>query len=193
MNYDDAFLTLLRRPSWASYPVTVTGPQRAGTRIATAILARDLGRRFVGEEHYDVSQHDGLLRRYLAFTNEGAAVVIHAPELSSIAHHLPGIVVFMRRDPADIIRSQDRINWVYEQHELVRYFTDQGPIAEVTYRSWDLYQKPLLKERALDLEYVSLRGHDLWVPREQRKAFHPHQITPKDRPISAIQYRSSVG
>lgn len=185
MTFSNDFLATVRGP----HCVTVTGPQRSGTRLATAILAHDLGRQFIGEEAYDVATHDGLLARYLAVANRGAEVVIHAPELSSIAHHLPGLIVFMHRDPADIARSQRRIDWAYEGHELIRYFTDQGPIGEVTYRAWDRYQKPLLGARAVDLDYASLAGHPLWVDASKRELFHPHQITVGNRSIEPIQHR----
>lgn len=155
--------------------VTVTGPQRSGTRIATKILAHDLGRRFVGEEEYQVGQHDGLLMRYFDLTRSGEPMVIHAPALSASAHHMPGAVVFMRRSIRDIVRSQERIQWAYEEWELWRYFTDTGPIAFVKYRAWHQFQRPILEGRAFDLEYVSLAEHPLWVTPDKRAAFSPHQ------------------
>jgi hypothetical protein len=171
MRYGQTFLDKLRQWSVA----TVTGPQRSGTRIAAKIIAADLGRTFVGEEEYKVGSHDGLLARYFDIVRSGNPVVIHGPALSSSAHYMPGVVVFMIRSLSEIVRSQERIQWAYEEWQLARYFTDTGPIAAVKYRAWHQFQKPMIEDRAFDLEYSSLAEHPLWVPAEQRAAFSPHQ------------------
>jgi hypothetical protein len=174
MNYGPELLDRLR----SAGPITVTGPQRAGTRIATRILAADLGRTFVGEEEYRVGEFDGVLERYLAFALGDVPSVIHAPALLPIAHYLPGIIVCMHRPLADIERSQQRIAWAYERYMLDRYFVSHGPIAGVAYWAWHVYQKPMIEARAIDLEYNSLAGHPLWLPAEQRAQFSPHQTEP---------------
>ncbi len=43
--------------------------------------------------------------------------------------------------------------------------------------SWERFQKSRLGERAFELDYHSLRGHALWVGEDQRKIFHPRQIS----------------
>lgn len=172
MRYGPEFLEAVRPFA----VVTVTGPQRSGTRIATKILAHDLGRQFVGEEDYRVGDQNGMLMRYFALTAN--PVVIHAPALSASAHHMPGAVVFMRRPLREIVRSQERIDWAYEEWQLARYFTDTGPIALVKYRAWHMFQRPILEGRAFDLEYSSLAKHPLWVAPGNRVQFSAHQTEP---------------
>jgi predicted O-linked N-acetylglucosamine transferase (SPINDLY family) len=88
----------------------------------------------------------------------------------------------------EILRSQARIDWS-EKEELDRYFTTEGPIAQVKYDAWDCFQKPRLRGRAFELDYHSLRGHALWVGEEHRKQFHSRQIrqADADEPLAAVE------
>lgn len=176
MRYSPELLDILR----SGGTVTVTGPQRSGTRIATRILAADLGAMFIGEERYGVGVHEGILERYMTIAHCGEPVVIHAPTLAPVAHYLPGMVVCMRRQLVDIAASQERIGWAYERYMLDRYFVRDGPLASIVYAAWDNYQAPMLSERAVELEYDSLVGHPFWLSKDKRAGFSPHQtaLTP---------------
>lgn len=158
--------------------ITVTGPQRSGTRITTAMLAKDLGRTFIGEEDYRVSKVAGRFVRYLDLARSKSPCVVHAPTLAPLAHHLPGHVVFMMRELKFIQLSEQRIDWHWAFLELEGYFRDQGTIAEVRYDVWNRFQKKVLDDRAFELSYNSLCSHPMWIPKEARKTFHPHQIAP---------------
>jgi len=154
--------------------IIVTGPQRAGTTIAAKILACELGYRFVPEEHVGWASVGKLFELYHAQQH----FVVQGPCFCAYAHLLPGAVVLMRRPVEEILRSQARIGWSeFERDELDRYFATQGPIAQVKYHVWDRFQKSHLGQRAFELDYHSLRGHALWVEEEQRKIFHPRQIS----------------
>jgi hypothetical protein len=154
--------------------ITVTGPQRSGTTIAAEILARDLGFECLREETINV----GDLGRYFGLHAARDRFVIQAPGLCSFAHGLPGCVVLMRRPVDAILASQQRIRWteIFEPIELRKYFTDQGPVAQVKYDAWERYQKPHM-DHAYELDYESLRGHPLWIEAVQRRKFRARQTT----------------
>jgi len=174
----EEFLDLLR-----PHPViTVVGPQRSGTRIATAMIASDLGRTFVGEEEFMGVEEvaPGLigssLFRLFQLMDNSHDVVIHAPALTSCAHFLPGMVVCMTRDAGAVAASAERIAWPWEKHQLGFYFTGEGDLVEVVRRAW-AFQAAFLGERGVTLSYESLEGHPMWVDKPRRAGFHPHQIS----------------
>jgi predicted O-linked N-acetylglucosamine transferase (SPINDLY family) len=153
--------------------IIVTGPQRTGTTIAARILASELEYRFFPEEDVGFACVEQLFELYRVQQR----FVVQGPCFCPYVHLLPGAVVLMRRPLEEIVRSQARIHWSCETAELERYFTTQGPIAQVKYDAWDRFQKTRLGERAFELDYHSLRGHPLWIEEEQRRSFHPRQTT----------------
>lgn len=154
--------------------IVVTGPQRSGTTIASKILAYDLGYKQFREE--DIRNHS--LRLLYGILRKKIKAVIQAPGLASVCHFLdsPGLgVVFMRRNPKDILSSQERIMWRFNDVNLNYYFCDKGEIARVRYKAWENHQKKVMKAKWIELSYSAMEGHPLWVRSEDRKGFGPRQ------------------
>lgn len=157
--------------------VVVTGPQRSGTTIAGQMIAMDLGRKYVDEMRFGVRRLD----RVKKILDGSEPVVIQAPALCRWVHLFARrpdtAVVMMRRDPADIIASQEAMDWTrrFEPNELAAYGVKAGPICKVKYAFWERHQRALLGEHAFEVEYESLRGHQLWVSEDLRQDFGPKQ------------------
>lgn len=149
--------------------IIVTGPHRAGTRIASKIIAHELDYDWVSEEDIDIDDLS-LFYENLKFDK----TVIQAPGISSFCHVIPNVlIIYMLRDVDEIIESQERIDWQYEQYELSKYFLEEGIISLVKYESWE-YQKRFCKNY-FELEYKDLSGHEFFIDRESRKHFSPTQ------------------
>jgi hypothetical protein len=104
--------------------------------------------------------------------------VIQCPGMCRFVHEFGDrddlAVVLVRRDVSDIIASQRRIGWRYEQLELANYEAEEGPVAKVKYDYWDEHQRDVI-QNAYEVEYESLAGHPLWVPKDRRRFFAPKQ------------------
>lgn len=161
--------------------IIVTGPHRSGTTIAATMISKDTGHRIIGESRFTHGFHE--LYDVMKYEKDNP-VVFHSPLNSAHVHLLAPLepaVVFIRRSIKDILASEKRINWGgpgwgHEPDLLKTYFRSEGVLAEVKYEVWDTYQKPILKH-TYDIEYESLKNHPLWVPKEQRKNFKPHQLS----------------
>lgn len=195
MSYRDDLFNYLK-----PFPyIFVTGPQRSGTTIAAYMISQDLGYDFFHEEHmtsaikeripakvevgkfiqaYNHSPHPppwaGLMgKNYTKF-------VVQCPALCSIVHKWIGIeniaVVMMIRPVADIIASEKRISWGFEEWEKGNYPGQSGPISKIKYDFWHSTQKNVLADQGFELEYESLCKHPLWANKEQRKGFGSRQI-----------------
>jgi len=170
--------------------IIVTGPQRAGTTIASKIIAQDLGYRFVDE-----GDEGGIgtgLSRIKEFLNHNKNVVVQCPILACMAHGIHAfdrqniVIVYMRRSPKDIEKSQERINWHWDAAEKkqIKEMVSQNKIkinidynkmvSEVKYFFWDTFQKPKISNY-YDLDYESLSDHPLWLDKENRKGFSAKQ------------------
>lgn len=159
--------------------VLVTGPQRSGTTICAKMLSADLGLTYHDENEFGVFNL-GKLHEIVKHDE----FVIQGPAVSFVCHELPVHVVFMRRSVEDIVASQERIGWGWaneagERNTQVTKFgfqdADKYPVAEIKYRIWESIQRPLLGDRALEIEYESLRGHPFWVEKPDRKDWGPRQ------------------
>lgn len=148
--------------------IVVTGPQRSGTRICAKMIAQDTGKIYVDESEIAV---DSLHRTIQVLFNRG--IVLQAPGMCHAVHSFGNndglLIVLMRRNIADIIKSQERINWTYEAAELLKYGGKSGPIAKLKYEFWE-QQKPFINNW-LEVDYTSLAIHPLWVPKEKREGF----------------------
>ena len=153
--------------------ILVTGPQRSGTTIGARVLAVELGRTYVDED--EVAVHDvARAEKVLAL----GSVVLQAPGLCHVAHTFECAVVLMRRSVDAIIRSQQRIGWgANEGGELTKYGAASGPVAQVKYGAWDVWQKDQCTA-PFELKYEALCGHALWVAPEQRAGFAARQWKP---------------
>jgi hypothetical protein len=165
--------------------VLVTGPQRSGTTIVARMIAADTDLAYVDEQAFqatDVAKWRGLIET-------GDNFVIQCPGMCRWVHDY-GLrddvaVVMVRRDIDDIIASQKRIGWRYEQAEIANYADipaqyaswlngHEMTIAEIKYRFWEEHQRGLI-QNAYTVDYESLASHPLWVPKERRRFFAPRQ------------------
>lgn len=156
--------------------IIVTGPQRSGTRICSRMIAADLGYKWVQENGIGTDLES--VRNVLS---EGK-VVVHGPAISYLADLFDDDVgiVFMRRSIEDITASEKRIGWHRsdwgEFSERGRYSAKESdiPISQLKYIIWDYLQRDRVKYY-LNVDYESLSGHPLWVPKEKRTTFQPGQ------------------
>jgi hypothetical protein len=156
--------------------ILVTGPQRSGTRICSKMIAHDTGYEWLQEG--DVGATFISAKSFLSKNG----VVVHGPMLSSVADLFDDdvLVVFMRRDIADIVASQDRILWSgpgngegWERKQYDAMDIDM-PISEVKYFIWDHLQRGRIKH-TMDIPYESLKRHPFWVQKHLRKNFEANQ------------------
>jgi len=161
--------------------IVVTGPQRSGTRFAAKAIAYDFDLTYVDEAEI-MSDNEELVRSRLSLPFlEGVEgkCVIQAPCFITHALYLPFdvLVIFMKRGISDIMKSEKRINWRYQQSEFSRFkewknILDMSqPVSKVKY---DFYEKVYKKEATCQhemLEYASLEQHPLWIKKKDRKNF----------------------
>jgi hypothetical protein len=156
--------------------IVVTGPQRCGTTIVARAIEYDTGRRYLDEQTFqatDAVKWRKVMRGEYDF-------VMQAPGMCRFVHEFgdcPDVaVVLVRRRVSDIIASQERIGWQWEDFELQRYgkLPGAGPIATVKYEYWDNYQRHIVKH-SFEVDYESLAEHPLWVPADRRKKFKARQ------------------
>jgi hypothetical protein len=160
--------------------IVIVGPQRAGTTIATKMIANDLGYETFLEEQilYDYNYLQGLI---IGNRRKNVKGVYQAPNFTAYSHLLAGepAIIIMVRKTEDIIASQMRINWggpggTNEKNELARYFRDSGIASKVKYEVWKKFQKAQIKY-PYELEYESLKTHPMWVDKKDRTNFGPRQ------------------
>ena len=162
--------------------IMVTGPQRSGTTICARMIAHDLGLRYIDEDGVgwksaSVMDENALCRLFRLETG----FVVQAPAAAHICHQFSAedtAIVFMFRNINDIIASQTRIGWPYEDVELSKYGAAHGPIAQVKYEYWREVQKPQIIH-PFEIHYKSLATHPLWVPKAERSNFKPRQYRRK--------------
>lgn len=134
-----------------THPIFVVGPQRAGSRLASHIIARDTGRQFIDELEYNI--------------NIPLNSVIQAPFLLKAVIELSFIFptaqfAFMYRNKENIIKSMQRIEWYKDYSEndsFYRSFVDH------TYNYIDLLKQDLPQERWFDIHYESLKYDPMFV------------------------------
>lgn len=153
--------------------ILVTGPQRAGTTITAAMISNDTGYFYFNGQEWEPD-----FRPHLEARTE--PIVVHCPGHCAYVHKYADIdsvaVVLVRRSVKAIIRSQARVGWGFEMHELAHYPDAQPPIAQVKYDFWDSHQKQILGVKGFEVKYRSLSRHPMWVSARQRKDFTITQI-----------------
>jgi len=152
--------------------VLVTGPQRAGTTIAAKILSVDLGLEFLADKILIGGPHHENLIRLLNSGRTG--FVLQCPgvanEIRTVAR--AGVAtVWMMRDEADVAASWAKLGG------------DPGRPARRNAR-WAEWQSGI--PNAFELQYESLEGHPLWVPKEERVGWGPRKISRDSRFYSEI-------
>lgn len=172
--------------------ILVTGPQRTGTRICAEMIMRDLDRPMQGHNVLYVDEallnFDSLAGLYDVMVDD-RLLVIQCPALARYIHHFGHrddvAMVWMQRDIEDIVASQQRVGWRGGSAELLRYdrpllahaFTpDSAAPAMVKNEFWYQVQRPRIKHPH-EVEFESLAGHRLWVPKEKRADFEWFQTS----------------
>lgn len=165
--------------------IIVSGPQRSGTRIAAKIYAQKHNIPFLDEA---VIENDS----WKLFLSLQGDYCLQAPGLSHRVHQVPPDVevVFMLRDPKDIIESNrrrmNRFNRIsakgiqtYTQDVFTekkklydKHFPETSylPMPEQVYEVWYNIQRPLISNY-FEQDYEDLRNHPLWVPKQERLKF----------------------
>lgn len=162
--------------------VLVSGPHRAGTTIAAAMITNDLGYEFVEDAQTQ-------LERFAADYQDYPPTVFHCPSYCHYIHHLAHIpdlaAVMVIRDIEAIIASERRIPWAFEPQQLGFYrskarprptFAIQTPISAVKYRYWQEVQKPMFGASGYEIRYEDLAKHPMWIPPEHRGDFTANQL-----------------
>ena len=145
-------------------PIIVTGPQRAGSRIAAHILCSDLNGVFVDELEYRLPLPSN--------------AVVQAPFLLKavveLSHIIPNVKFgFMYRPVEDIVKSMQRIEWYQD------YTTDPDfyfNYVKHCYEYIDLLKRTLREDQWFDIHYESLSTHPLFI--KDRKGFAVRQHLP---------------
>jgi hypothetical protein len=168
--------------------IIVTGPQRSGTRICAKMIAHDTGHKYIDEREIYV---DSLYWLQQLFRSDHRFVV-QCPAVCRHVHMFSAddtAIILMRRDIRDILASQQRIDWSWEQVELIQYDRREGVIAEVKYQFWGEYQRQRIAH-AFEVEYESLAAYPLWVPKHLRRGFRADQTTSQDEgPVASPNAR----
>lgn len=130
--------------------IVVTGSGRAGTRITTAMIAHDLGWKYLDENNIRQNNWD-LLLEHCAEEH----CVVQAPDLWKRIHLLPAYVgiVVVRRPIGEILTSWDRHSTPPKD--------DPREVYEGLERT--------VKDRATWIDYADLEGHPLWVEEDTRR------------------------
>ena len=137
------------------HQIFVTGPQRAGSRLASHIIARQTGREFVDELKYnpDIPMNS----------------VIQAPfilkAVLEISYMFPTAqFAFMYRNVDDIVKSMERIEWYKDYIDDSNFYFNY---VEHSYRYIDFLKKELDTNRWFDIRYESLSYDPMFVTYRQ--------------------------
>lgn len=157
--------------------ILVTGPQRSGTNAAAHMLATDLGYKCHKETAYGIYERNqcfAVIRNNSDFCLQGP----HAFHwLDGLRKEFPAdvlAVVFMMRASAEIVASQQRIGWTFEQREADA--VGGSPSHRVKQHKW--IDKYMGKPGFFTLHYLDLSVHPMWVDKENRKGWSPSQTEP---------------
>ncbi|MEA1909731.1 MAG: hypothetical protein U9M89_01770 [Patescibacteria group bacterium] len=166
--------------------VIVTGCQRSGTRIASKMIAYDLGLPYIDELEYNIHSESDLLK----ILEKHDRFVLHAPNWVSMrlipfAPIMQSIfVVYVSRSPKDICRSMERINWAPKARTVLERLGVLNP------EPWHMYALPTMIQmrwkhsikprltKYLGIEYTDLKNHIMWIDKEDRKEFVWNQTKP---------------
>jgi|TARA_R100000084_G_scaffold69750_1_gene30920 hypothetical protein len=158
-----------------THPIFVTGPQRAGSRLASHIIARQTGREFIDELDYS--------------PNIPMNSVIQAPFLLKAVIELSFMFptaqfAFMYRNVNDIVKSMERIEW-YKDYIVDPDF--YSTFVDHCYTYIEQLKNELIPERWFDIHYESLVQDPLFV--KDRSNFTVKQYLP-DKPDGPETWRN---
>jgi hypothetical protein len=150
--------------------IVVTGPQRAGTQIASKIIAKELGWKFVKEDVWwhdpPRGEHDVKYQKWV--TNpETKGMVLQCPAISHACHATPKgtLVVFMIRPVEEILASDD-----HRRSKFKRRWID-APVNSVFKTKRITYSKLFYKDRILEREEVPQAIYDVWNELQKKEDF----------------------
>ena len=148
--------------------IVVIGPQRSGTRFAAYALSEDLLYHFADQTAIGLTNF-GLMKKVL---DQHDRVVVQGTGCTAKIHELNRkdvLVVWVRRNTADVLASQKRIHWPEscERPRIPKPYCDVEPLCEGRYQYWNEVQK-LSVPHWIEIDYESLRKHPLFVDRETR-------------------------
>lgn len=142
--------------------IIVTGPQRSGTTFAAELISKELNYNYI---HESKIKYSNLTMIYNQLLQPDHKCVIHCPSMSAIIHWIDSpktIAVYMKRNTNHIKKSQEKLNWQFENIERQRYFKETGEIALIKYEAWELFQKSHMRIPYIELEYNSLSVYPEW-------------------------------
>ena len=158
-----------------THPIFVTGPQRAGSRLASHIIARQTGREFIDELDYspDIPMNSVIQAPFLL---KG---VIELSFLFPTAQF-----AFMYRDKQDIIKSMERIEWYKDFVDNPDFY---NTFVDHSYKYIEQLKNELPQDRWFDIHYESLVKDPLYVA--DRSNFTTKQYLP-DKPHGPKTWRN---
>ena len=158
-----------------THPIIVTGPQRAGSRLAAHIIERQTKRIFIDELDYslDIPMNS----------------VIQAPFLLKAVIELSFIFptaqfAFMYRNKQDIIKSMESIEWYKDYTDNPNFYST---FVDHCYTYIEQLKNELPQDRWFDIYYESLIQDPLFVT--DRSNFTVKQHLP-DRPNGPETWRN---
>ena len=187
--------------------IYVSGPQRSGTRYTTYALAKELK----GYTPIYSGKYRGDLQSVRQGVGESLALdalIFQSPHetprlhiLEDVPYNRPTVgysngydnclVIWMDRNPEDVIKSENRIGWhekCFAKEEVQKYTNmfsveNTKKIIKKFDRNWYMktwvwnnIQKDLMKVDYLELPYETLIQTDGYVPKEQRVGFAKDQV-----------------
>lgn len=158
-----------------THPIIVTGPQRAGSRLAAHIIERQTGRIFIDELDYslDIPMNS----------------VIQAPFLLKAVIELSftfptAQFAFMYRNKQDIIKSMEGIEWYKDYTDNPDFYST---FVDHCYTYIEQLKNELPQDRWFDIYYESLIQDPLFVT--DRSNFTVKQHLP-DKPNGPETWRN---
>jgi adenylate kinase family enzyme len=159
--------------------ILVTGPQRSGTTFISNCIARDMNLTHIDEAEFQVSD----LEKFIEVTGkeknwvaQGPGIMMHLFQIQNIYPEITFIII--KRDVSEIIKSQERISWQYENYEKenLGFSNDLRDISIIKYDLWDSWKKNF--NHYIEYEYEDFKNHPYWVEKEKRSSFHSKQWSP---------------
>jgi hypothetical protein len=142
------------------------------------MIATDTGHERLDEGMIDVDN-----RQLLDVVSAGQNIVIHCPGMAHVIHEYDGgdvAIVFMLRPIEEIVASQERINWKWEDNERSKYGEGEaGLVSVVKYKHWFTWQRDKITNPA-EICYHSLNRHPLWVDKEHRTDWIANRMSTED-------------
>ena len=153
-----------------THPIFVTGPQRAGSRLASHIIARQTGREFVDELDYnpDIPMNSVIQSPFLL------KAVIELSFMFPTAQF-----AFMYRDKQDIIKSMGNIEWYKDYADHPNFYST---FVDHCYTYIEQLKNELPQDRWFDIHYESLVHDPLFVTDRSNFTVKQYLIDKPDGP-----------